>query len=434
LPGLIAERIDPSALHHIAAQFGRGSVVVTGTNGKTTTARMLSAIAVSEGLPVVHNRSGSNLMRGLTATAVAAADPLGSIPNADETFGVFEVDEATLPQALPAIQPRAIVFTNLFRDQLDRYGEVDSIATLWRRAIDSANLETTLVLNADDPSVAGLSEVWGGRTLAFGVDDRALAVPAEHAADSRWCHACGAEYVYDALYFGHVGLWRCPGCGRARPVPEVSARVVRLSPSGDTRLAIRALAGELELSLPLSGMYNVYNALAAAAGAFACGLSPVAINRGLAGVEAAFGRQERMLVNGRDVRLLLCKNPAGVNQVLRLLDAEPGPLYLLVVLNDGTADGHDISWIWDVDYELLSERVQRAVVSGRRAADMALRLKYAGWSKALVLEPNQRLAVERALACTPDNCTLSVLPTYTAMLSVRERLAELAGRSHFWEQ
>jgi len=433
LPGLVAERIDPQLLRHICRQLGYGSVVVTGTNGKTTTSRMLAAAAAAAGFHVLHNRSGSNLMRGLTTTAVAGAGVGGTLSNANGRLGVFEVDEATLPQAVTALQPRAVIFTNLFRDQLDRYGEVDSIAAIWRRALERLDNSSTIVLNADDPSVASLAEVWSGQVLGFGVDDVSHAAETEHAADSRWCPACGSEYLYTALYFGHIGLWSCPGCNRRRIPPAVSATQVKLEPSGVSRAKFSTPQGRVSLDLPLGGLYNVYNALAAMAGALAAQLPLAAVTTALEGTDAAFGRQERMVVRGRDVHMLLCKNPAGANQILRLLAAESGAQHLLILLNDDVADGRDISWIWDVDYESLAGTVDSVVVSGRRADDMALRLKYAGLEHMLVVEPNPRLAVERALTLVPEGCRLFVLPTYTAMLTVREHLAGLAGRSHFWE-
>jgi len=433
LPGLVAERIDPQLLAHLSRQLGYGSVLVTGTNGKTTTSRMLAAMSAAAGLHPLHNRSGSNLMRGLTATALAAAGLRGNLGNTSRAIGVFEVDEATVPQAISALQPRVIVFTNLFRDQLDRYGEVDSITALWRKGLDQLDRTSTVVLNVDDPSVASLAEVWPGTSLGFGIDDIRQAAAQEHAADSRWCAVCGAEYSYEALYFGHLGLWSCPHCGRRRSKPAVSATRVGLDPTGMPALDLSCPGGALSLRLPLAGLYNIYNALAAAAGAIALQLPLDPIKAALEGMNAVFGRQEQMAVRGRDVRILLCKNPAGANQVLRLLISEAAQQNLLVFLNDGTADGHDISWIWDVDYEMLAGRVARVVVSGRRAADMALRLKYAGLEDGLVIEPDPRQAVERALSMVPAGCRLSVLPTYTAMLAVRERLAELSGGSHYWE-
>ncbi len=445
LPGLLAERLDPEIVAHLGRTLGRGVAVVTGTNGKTTTARMLADILRTAGRPVLHNRSGSNLMRGLAATLTTAAGLDGHIPHAAQTAGVFEIDEATLPSACAALQPRVAVFTNLFRDQLDRYGEVDSIAALWREAVALLPPSTTLVLNADDPSVAALRHVAPGKVLTFGIADPGVAAGGEeHPADARWCGRCGHEFVYTARFFWHVGHWRCPGCGEERPRPDVVAEALAAEPDG-TRLTLRTPAGAFPLRLPLLGLYNVANALAATAAGLSMGVAPCAIVA-LEGFTAAFGRQEALRVRGREVRLFLCKNPAGTNQVLRTLlglperngqagaDGAMAPLHLLLVLNDGIADGRDVSWIWDVDFELLAGRVDTLVAAGTRAADLALRLKYAGLEEHLILEPDPRAAVSRALTQTPRGARLYVLPTYTAMLAVREHLAALAGERHYWEQ
>lgn len=433
LPGLVAERFDPGLIASVAAQLGHGCVVVTGTNGKTTTAGMLAAIARAAGLRVVHNRSGSNLMRGLATTLVEASGLHGRLPQASRSLGVFEIDEATLLHAAPALRPRTVVFTNLFRDQLDRYGEVDSILEIWRRSLAQLPSAGTIALNADDPSVASLAAASRSSPVFYGVEDRSHAAEAEHAADARWCARCGTEYRYSALYFGHIGLWSCAGCGAARPQPEVAAEYVDLEGPTTTHLAIRTPAGPLALTLALGGLYNAYNALAATAGAAALQLPAPAIEHGLRGFSAAFGRQERLQVRGRTVELLLCKNPAGVNQVLRALATRPGGQTLLLILNDGIADGRDVSWIWDVDYEQLHGRVRLAVACGRRGADLALRLKYAGLGDCTRLEGSIERGLQHALVETPVGETLIVLPTYTAMLAVRELLARMGGHRQFWQ-
>jgi lipid II isoglutaminyl synthase (glutamine-hydrolysing) len=434
LPGLIVERIEPRLLSRVAQDLEHGSILVTGTNGKTTTARMLAAAARDSGLRPLHNRSGSNLMRGLTATAVTEAQLNGGLRDPRGTVGVFEVDEATLPQAAESLRPRAIVFTNLFRDQLDRYGEVDSIAALWRRSLESLDPASKLVLNADDPSVASLAGQWSGQNLRFGIDDAGLGGAGDHAADSRWCTNCGSEFSYTTIYYGHLGLWSCPSCGIQRPGLDIGATRVDLRVDGPSRVEIRTPQGAKEFSLQLGGLYNVYNALAAVAGGIAIDLPPSALSSALGSIDAAFGRQERMVVRGRKVAVYLCKNPAGTNQVLRLLLSEPDGLNLLILLNDGIADGRDVSWIWDVDYELLAGRSGKVFVSGGRSDDMALRLKYAGLEHQLVVETDAAQAVERALTSIPSGSALAILPTYTAMLAVREQLAALSGRAHFWEE
>jgi UDP-N-acetylmuramyl tripeptide synthase len=434
---LIAERIDPRLVANLARQLGGGRVIVTGTNGKTTTSRMLAETLRLSGRAPVHNRSGSNLMRGLAASLAGEAGGDGRIPNARWRAGVFEVDEATIPQAVTSIQPQAVVIGNLFRDQLDRYGEVDSISALWREAIARLPASTALVLNADDPSVATLARDFAGTATFFGVDDHGQAAGSEHAADSRWCGRCGAEYRYDDTFFWHIGHWRCPGCGDQRPAPDVAA--TRVEDNGDgMALTLRTPAGCLSPRLPLDGLYNVYNALATTAAALALGVSSDDVCRGIGGFTAAFGRQESLTVEGRTVRILLCKNPAGVNQVLRTILADPEPLRLLFLLNDGIADGRDVSWIWDVDFELLRGRTDVAIAGGQRAADMALRLKYAVLTRVADAPaapvPSIPAAVERLLAATPVGGRAYVLPTYTAMLEVRDLLAGRAGERRFWDQ
>jgi UDP-N-acetylmuramyl tripeptide synthase len=399
---------------------------------------MLAAIAGEAGLRPLANPSGSNLMRGVASALLGATGALGRVRDGGERLGVFEVDEATLPEAVAALRPRAIVFTNLFRDQLDRYGEVDTVARLWQRTVAGLGAGTTLVLNADDPAVASLAQSTAAPVLTFGIEDTRVAEERlEHASDYRFCLSCGEELAYSAAFFGHVGHWRCPGCGRARPAPDVRATCVELASERATKLTIAAPQGSLSIELPLAGLYNAENAIAAAAGALALGLPLDAIERALSSFRAAFGRQERFELDGRSVLVLLGKNPTGMNQLLRLIAAaRPAAdgLHLLLFLNDGIADGRDISWIWDADYELIAGRAASAVVSGGRAEELALRLKYAELAIEPRIEHDARQALDAALAQTPPGGTLYVVPTYTAMLEVRELLARRGQRPHFWEE
>ncbi len=433
LPGLVAERVDPGLERTLAARLGQGSALVTGTNGKTTTARLVRGICREAGLRPVANREGSNMMRGVAAALAESASWDGRFRAPGKRVGLFEVDEATMPLVARAVEPRAVLFTNLFRDQLDRYGEVETVATLWRTALRSFPAEVTLVLNADDPAVASLSDVALGRVVLYGVDDETQAGgPLEHAADARWCYACGAELEYTVVFYGHLGHWRCPGCRRARPTPDVAVSSLMTADDGMS-VTLTTPTGEVTVRLPLAGLYNAYNAAAAAALAVALGIETGAIERGLAGATAAFGRQERLTVDGRAVQVILAKNPAGVNQVIRTITADGAPKHLAVFLNDDIADGRDISWIWDVDFELLSGNVASLVVSGRRAWDMALRLKYAGLGERPDVEHDAALALRRAIDATPEGGTLYVVPTYTAMLDARNILGRWAGRGAFWE-
>jgi UDP-N-acetylmuramyl tripeptide synthase len=432
--GLVAQRIEPALVERLAAQLGHGSAIVSGTNGKTTVSRMLAAAAREAGLRPLANPSGSNLMRGVAAALVGETELSGAVRNAGQRLGVFEVDEATVPEAARVLRPRAIVLTNLFRDQLDRYGEVDTIAARWRRSLEALPETTALALSADDPAVASLVTAAKGRVVTYGIEDaRAASEAMEHASDYRFCLRCGEELSYAATFYGHLGHWRCPGCGNARPQPDVRATCAE--PVGaSTRLTIVSPQGELRVNLPLAGLYNVENALAATAGALALGLPLDAVGRALGSFRAAFGRQERFEVDGRHVEVLLAKNPTGLNQVLRTIAADGVPLHLLLYLNDDIQDGRDISWIWDADYELVAPRVATATVSGTRPEELALRFKYAEFAVEPVLVHDATAALKDALARTPPGETLHVIPTYTAMLTVRELLAKRGQRRPYWEE
>ena len=428
LPGLVATRLSPGLTARLAATPEAGSIVVTGTNGKTTTAHLLAAIARAAGYEPVANRSGSNLERGVVA-AWLGAPPAGARPR----LGVLEVDEAALPALLPALRPRAVLFLNLFRDQLDRYGEVDSVAEGWRDMLAAGGAGAALVLNADDPAVAQLADEARGEVVTFGVEDRGVALPeGEHASDARFC-PCGAPFLHEAIYLGHAGVWRCGGCGRSRPVPGVAARAVRFG-DGRTRFALDLGGERVEAELPLEGLYAVYNALGAAAAARAIGIGADAIASALREAGPAFGRQEAFALGGRELRLWLAKNPAGLNAVLRTLapaaDA-PADLRLLALLNDGVQDGRDVSWIWDADLELLAGRTASLVAGGDRAADLALRCGLAGLRVDAVLRgPAEALA--EALRRTPRGGRLDAIATYTAMIALREAAAADAGAAPYW--
>jgi len=437
IAGVVAERVDPQIVGALGRQAAAGTMCVTGTNGKTTTSLMLSRIAREAGYAPLHNRSGSNLMRGFAATLVAAAGLDGRINGAAQRLAIFETDEAVLPHLARAVPPRAIVFLNLFRDQLDRFGEVDAVAGAWEEMIAGFSRHTAaapvLVLNADDPAVAHLGRAAAVPVVYYGIEDTSIAVAeTEHASDYRTCLECGAELAYSVTFYGHIGHWRCGRCGNARSRPDV--RVERLALMQDASVMEVALQDEaLRVRLPMAGVYNAYNALAAIAGATALAMPRAAIVRALEGFSAAFGRQERFTIDGREVQVLLGKNPAGLNQVLRTLAARADEKRLVFILNDGLADGRDISWIWDADYELLRAQCAHVVASGTRAEDMALRLKYAGYGADPPLVRDRAAALRSAIDATPAGGTLYVIPTYTAMLESRALLAKWSGTPPFWE-
>ncbi|TAJ18739.1 MAG: DUF1727 domain-containing protein, partial [Dehalococcoidia bacterium] len=380
LPGLVAGALAPSLLERLAQQAGQGVVTITGTNGKTTTTHLIASIMRAHGVEPLTNPSGSNLERGLVVAYVEAADADGRIAGAGSRVGVFEVDEAVLARLFPRLKPRVAVFLNLFRDQLDRYGEVDSVGEGWGGMLASADPGCTLVLNADDPSIAQLAEGTRAQVLTFGIDDRAAGLAQrEHASDARFCR-CGGRFAYEVTFMGHVGIWACTSCGDRRPNPRISARRVELGPDG-SRVDVSIDGASVVLEIPMAGLYSVYNALAAMAAAHALGVPVTTIARAIGEAGPAFGRQERFEVDGRTVRVLLAKNPAGMNELLRALVAgssEGQPVHLLAMLNDGIQDGQDVSWIYDADIEVLAGRDVTVTCSGDRADDFALRWHLAG--------------------------------------------------------
>jgi UDP-N-acetylmuramyl tripeptide synthase len=347
-------------------------------------------------------------------------------------LGLFEVDEAWLPAVARDVKPRLLLLSNLFRDQLDRYGELELLADRWAGVVDELDGHARFVLNADDPLVADLGRERGGVTY-YGVEDDSQALPGmQHAADSKHCRNCGHPYEYEAIYLGHLGRYRCPNCGRTRPQPQVAATDVTLEGMDGSRFTLRTPQGELALRIPLPGLYNVYNAVAAAATALELDIPLPVVGEALEGFGGAFGRVETIPIDGRRLSILLIKNPAGANEVLRTLTLEDGELDLWIALNDKIADGRDISWIWDADFEVLAGRVRRVTCSGTRAEEMALRLKYAG----VDAEP----AVERDLGASLDAAVrgaeaerVYALPTYTALLELRDLLAD-RGLAKRWSE
>ncbi len=429
-PGLLALRIAPSFLATAGRALPHGTILIAGTNGKTTTARLLAGTLESIGLTIVHNRSGSNLPRGVAATLLETIDWSGTI---HRDLGIFEVDEFALPAIAQALRPRLLVLLNLFRDQLDRYGELETIVRLWERTLDSLPPETLLVVDADDPILAALTERFADRRWTFGLADPRIALPAlPHAADWRSCPRCGAPLAYEQVFLGHLGAYRCTACPFARPPLTVAGRCVRMEQG---TLAVETVYGERELVLQsqLTGVYNAYNVLAAATASLAVGLAPEQLVAGLAGVTAAFGRQERVELAGRTVTLLLVKNPTGFNEAIRLIASATQPQPILILINDLDADGRDVSWLWDVDLEPLRALEAPVSTGGIRGADMALRLAYAG-----IAPVHQFAGVASALdrwveTLPPGSCGW-VLATYTALLELRRELGRRGLAREFWRQ
>jgi UDP-N-acetylmuramyl tripeptide synthase len=432
LPGRLLLRIAPDAISRLGAELAEGSTIISATNGKTTTAGMLAAALRAAGRDPVHNRAGSNMSWGV---ATALLEQSGH-------EGLFEVDEAWLPRIAAELDPGLIVLGNLFRDQLDRYGELETLADHWAAMVEERSGRSGFALNADDPLIADLGRDRELRrrpgVTYFGIDDPAQALPElQHAHDAKHCRRCGHPYAYERAFVGHLGHYSCPNCGADRPEPDLAATEIELRGMRGSWARLRTPEGEAELELPLPGLYNVYNALAALAAALRLGVGLERAVGALASVQAPFGRVETIEVAGTPVSILLIKNPAGANEVLRTLrleagrDPATGGVDLWIALNDRIADGRDVSWIWDADFELLAGVARSVVCSGTRAPEMAVRLKYAGLDAgAIDVVPSIERALDRAVAAADG--PLFALPTYTALIELRRLLAARGLAREFW--
>jgi UDP-N-acetylmuramyl tripeptide synthase len=428
LPGRVLLRLEPEALGRLGRKLDRGTTVISATNGKTTTAGMIAAALEADGRRPVHNRAGSNMTWGV---ATALLEQQGH-------EGLFEVDEAWLSKVSAQLDPSVMVLGNLFRDQLDRYGEMEALAEDWAKTVAARVGRTRFVLNADDPAIADLGRDEAGESRDgvtwFGIEDASQALSElQHAFDAKHCRRCGHPYVYERAFVGHLGHYSCANCGAARPSPTVAATAIELHGMEGSLVTLRTPGGELCLELPLPGLYNVYNAIAAVTAAIELGVAPERIPPALAGLPAAFGRVETIEMDDKRLSILLIKNPAGANEVLRtlLLEAGEDGLDLWLGLNDRIADGRDVSWIWDADFELLEGAVRRVTCAGTRAPEMALRLKYAGWpAEAIEVVPEIGPSLDRAADSASGR--LFALPTYTALLELRKLLADRGLAKEFW--
>jgi lipid II isoglutaminyl synthase (glutamine-hydrolysing) len=431
LPGDVARWLDPLILTKLSRSLTDGTVVVTGTNGKTTTAALLRHILEAQGRPTVANQAGANLIFGVTAALVNRTSWTGELP---ATAGLFEIDEASLPRLVEEVAPGTIVVTNLFRDQLDRYGELETTAAHIRGALTRGPEGMTAVLNGDDPMVAALGDNLP-RVIYAGLDDPSLLQSElSHGADAKFCPRCGSPFVFEGVYFGHVGRYRCPRGDFTRPSPDVKATSIVIDGMEGMRLRVTDGVQDVNVEVPLSGLYNAYNVVLALAAAAALQVPLAKSAAALRDFVPAFGRMERTVVEGRPAVLLLAKNPTGFNEVLRTAIQFGKAKSFLIALNDRIADGQDVSWIWDVNFEQLTEVARHIVVSGDRALDLRVRLKYADLrDDRIEVVTDWRDALKRAAQATPAGETLFVLPTYTAMLELRAVLTRDGALHPYWQ-
>ena len=422
LPGVIADRLDKGLARKLIRQIPHGVIIITGTNGKTTTTKMLAGILEACGERVLTNRSGSNLRRGVLSSLIGAASWRGKIP---ATIALFEVDEASLRRIAPELQPRHIIVLNLFRDQLDRYGELDTTAALIGQGI--AATKAHVHLNADDPLVASLAKYAGpDRAHFFGIEGLPASSTTAYptAADSNRCPVCGTMLVFVRVFYGHIGHYACPTGDFARPQPSTAITSVERADLSGSQFTLAVGGKRHEATLALPGTYNLYNALASVAVADGLGLPVIKVVAELARTEAAFGRVEIVSVDGRKVYLLLIKNPAGFAQVMETFLLGSVSPHILMLINDDHADGRDVSWLWDVPLEALEPLSPVVTTSGTRGTDMQLRLKYAGVTARNVINADQ--ALKAFIRGIQPGGTGFILPTYTAMTAIRRQLGKRA--------
>ncbi len=395
-PGHIALGLNKNFISDILSNTPLQIILIAGTNGKTTTARLIRTALVENGKKVIQNESGANLLNGIASALILNSNLFGKL---NHDFAIFEIDENNLPLILKEINPDFLILLNLFRDQLDRYGEVNTIAGNWKSAIAGLSSKTRLILNADDPQIAYLGNNLKRHTFFFGLD--ALKKIPQHAADSIYCPKCGNKLSFITISFSHLGNWLCLHCGLKRPTSDIS---------------------DFEI-YPLSGVYNKYNVLAATLLLKQIGFDFKQINDAFKKFSPVFGRQEKISYKGKKIQLFLAKNPTSFNQsytAIKDIRAEN----LLLVLNDRIPDGRDISWIWDIDLQGM-ENFKNIIISGTRLYDMALRIKYEGCRNFQTIE-NLEKAINTGIDLIGKDEILFVLPTYSAMLEVRKILT---GRS-----
>ncbi|NBD17909.1 MAG: DUF1727 domain-containing protein [Cyanobacteria bacterium] len=407
LPGEISRRLHPRLLPLLCEQVREGIILIVGTNGKTTTSLLLRSILEVNGAKVTHNATGANLINGLITALLADTNLLGKL-NAD--YAILEVDENIFPLLLNECQPQIILGLNLFRDQLDRYGEVDIISEKWQHAIAPLPQSTVVILNADDPTLCHLGQSLPQTVLFFGLNQPQLYLEEiPHAVDSIYCPVCGASLHYEGVYLSHLGDYHCSSCDFTKAKLDINSQ---------------------EWGQILVGVYNKYNTLAAVLTAQTLDISPALIKETIQNFRAAFGRAEELTVKGTPIRILLSKNPVGMNETIRTVNeikAQGQAETVLIVLNDRAPDGTDVSWIWDVDTEKLVAQGGTIVISGDRVYDMALRIQYSKKllhqsDLRLIIKENLKQAIDTALKETPPHHTLHILPTYSAMLEVRQLL------------
>ena len=417
LPGLVAERLAPGLLvDFVRTNFPHGLVFVTGTNGKTTTTRLVTKILEDSGHAVLTNKAGSNLPRGILASFLAQSDMNGRV-KAD--MAVLEVDEGYFPQLMVELRPKTVVVTNIFRDQLDRYGEVDAIVKAFVEAFNTYKPDH-IIFNTDDPLVYSIARLAKLNPTYFGINSYPVSEKAhDYAPDIIDDPIHHKKLVYSQRYFSHIGKYRSIDGDFERPVPDISAESISNNNKHKYKVVVKNTTDRITVNFDQMGLYNIYNLLAAISVGSELGVTLADASSSTEAVSEAFGRAEQQNMHGKTVTTLLIKNPTGFNQVISNFLTEEPTLPILFIINDKLADGRDISWLWDSNLEELDNK-QPIVVSGSRAFDMALRLKYAGVSNVEVVSN-----LDTALATFTQQVESGggyIVPTYTALLELQKYL------------
>ena len=423
-PGLYALKIDPNLVRKLTSGIKHGSIIISGTNGKTTTSRLTSDILKSK-FSIVHNRQGSNLLRGIASTLISTSSASGKIR---ANLALWEVDEGTLPDAINNTHPKTIVLLNLFRDQLDRYGEVNTVRTKWQKSLEKLPKSTTLILNADDPGISFISKSFRGKVIFFGVNDKKINLPEiAHIADVRHCLICGSKLIYSALLSAHMGHYTCPKCDFKRPTPQISASNLDFKSDFSTSIKLIVNGQLSNVAYQLPGLFNVYNILAAVSIGSTLKIATAAIKQSIESFTAAFGRFQKIKIGDKKIIIFLTKNPTGTNEVIRTI-ATKNRINLLAILNDNIADGRDVSWIWDTNWEVLKEKIKNLSLSGTRAWDLATRFKYSDFKLSKnMIDENISSSIYSTVKNLHNKDTLLILTTYTALLDVQKTLPKMGS-------
>lgn len=393
-PGHIALLLNPNFIEQTLAKSKVKKVVIIGTNGKTTTSKLIRTIFKANKSKSVYNMSGANLLNGIASSIIISSKFDGKLK---KDFALFEIDENAFPLVAEKIKPDFVIALNLFRDQLDRYGEIDQISSNWKRAIDKLD-ETILILNSDDPQIAFLGKEKKKNVYYFGLEEKTLEKNVlQHGADSILCPKCSSNLNFSSYYFSHLGHWKCPDCKFTRPKPDLS------------KLAY----------YPLKGTYALYDILAAVLFAKVASIKKPVIEAALKEFKPAFGRQETLNYMQKEVQIFLSKNPISFNESLSTVKSLGGK-NIVIALNDKIPDGLDVSWIWDIDFENILTKDVNIIVTGERMYDMAVRLKYAGFFAHV--SSDMKLSIDKMIENLSSDEKLYVLPNYSAMLEVRQLL------------